>query len=123
LQTNDSPKDHEKVDFATVVSDGRDILSDLDTRITRTRSTLEDLIRERERVEAHLQDTRTVLHPIRRLPDDILRQIFTACVDPESIIYTENVGDCLDVLKRSQWVLSHASRRWRRGVLNTTRLW
>ncbi|KAK0445951.1 hypothetical protein EV421DRAFT_1665462, partial [Armillaria borealis] len=123
LQTNDSPRDHEKVDFATVVSDGRDILSDLDSRIARTRTALEDLVRERERVEAHMQDTRTLLHPIRRLPDDILHQIFTACIDPESIIYTENVGDCLDVLKRSQWVLSYVSRRWRRVALNTRRLW
>ncbi|KAK0243631.1 hypothetical protein EDD85DRAFT_167229 [Armillaria nabsnona] len=123
IQTNDSPRDDEKVNFVTVVSDGRDILSDLDSRITRTRTALEDLIRERERVDAHLQDTRTLLHPIRRLPEDILRQIFTACVDPESIIYTENVGDCLDVLKRSQWVLSHVSRRWRRVALNTARLW
>ncbi|KAK0187505.1 hypothetical protein F5146DRAFT_1059003 [Armillaria mellea] len=75
LQTNDLPRDHEKVDFI-------------------------------ERVGAHLQDTKTLLHPIRRLPDDILRQIFTTCVDPESTIYKESVGDCLDVIKRSQWVLS-----------------
>ncbi|KAK0187524.1 hypothetical protein F5146DRAFT_1059108 [Armillaria mellea] len=123
LQTNDLPRDHEKVDFMSVVSDGPDILSDLDSRISRMRIALDDLICERERVGAHLQDTKILLHPIRRLPDDILRQIFTTCVDPESIIYTEIIGDCLDVNKRSQWVLSYVSRRWRRVALNTARLW
>ncbi|PBK81058.1 hypothetical protein ARMGADRAFT_815230 [Armillaria gallica] len=47
LQTNDSLRDHEKVDFfATVVSDSQDILSDPDTCITQMQSTLKDLIHE-----------------------------------------------------------------------------
>ncbi len=123
LQTNDSPRDHEKADFATVVSDGPDIISDLDSRIARARTVLEDLIRERERVEDHLLDTKTLLHPIRRLPDDVLREIFTTCVKTETFFYTRRIGNSLDVLKRSQWVLSHVSRPWRAVALNTAMLW
>ncbi|KAK0457978.1 uncharacterized protein EV420DRAFT_1545704 [Desarmillaria tabescens] len=123
LQTNDSPRDHEKVDFTTVVSDGPDIISDLDSRIARARTVLEDLIRERERVEDHLQDTKTLFHPIRRLPDDILREIFTACVKTETFLYTRKIGNSLDILKRSQWVLSHVSHRWRGVALGTAELW
>ncbi len=73
LHTNDSPRDHERVDFATVVSDGPDILSDLDSRIAQVRTVLEDLICEREHVESHIQDVKTLFNPTCHIPDDILR--------------------------------------------------
>ncbi|KAK0221298.1 hypothetical protein IW262DRAFT_1314743 [Armillaria fumosa] len=123
LQTNNPPRDHEKVNFMNAISDGPDIVSDLDSRIVRARTVLEDLIRERERVEDHLQDTKTVLHPIRRIPDDILREIFTTCVKTETFSYTRTIGNSLDVHSRSQWVLSHVSRPWRAVALNTAMLW
>ncbi len=45
------------------------------------------------------------------------------CVYPETSNYTEQIGDSLDVSKRSQWILSHVSRRWRALALNIAKLW
>ncbi|KAK0471878.1 hypothetical protein IW261DRAFT_1313641, partial [Armillaria novae-zelandiae] len=123
IKTNNPPRDHEEVDFTNAVSDGPDILSDLDSRIVRARTVLEKLIRERECIEDHLQATKTLLHPIRRLPDDVLREIFTTCVKTETFLYRRRIGNSLDILKRSQWVLSHVYHPWREVALNTAMLW
>ncbi|KAF9024251.1 hypothetical protein BDZ89DRAFT_1162324 [Hymenopellis radicata] len=41
---------------------------------------MQSLVEEREKLQLHLDDARKLLHPVRSLPDDILREIFSHCV-------------------------------------------
>lgn len=53
--------------------------------------------------------------PIRRLPSELLSEIFVICV-------VDNIETNSGVLYR-QWILAQVCRRWRHVVLNTPRIW
>ncbi|KAK0462664.1 uncharacterized protein EV420DRAFT_1234571, partial [Desarmillaria tabescens] len=59
---------------------------------------------------------RTIVHPIRRIPDEVLGEIFQQCVEIES---TTNSID----IRGMPWTLSHVCGRWRGLVMNMGRLW
>ncbi|KAJ7617213.1 hypothetical protein FB45DRAFT_727525, partial [Roridomyces roridus] len=64
----------------------------------------------------HFVDAHTaLLSSARRLPDDILREIFLACLSP-----TGNPAFCTD---QSPLLVSQISSAWRRVALSTPRLW
>jgi F-box-like len=57
-------------------------------------------------------DLRTLMHPIRRCPDKILREIFELTVE-----------DTVETKMRQSIYLSGVCQRWRSIALNTPRLW
>ncbi|KAK0184393.1 hypothetical protein F5146DRAFT_1228781, partial [Armillaria mellea] len=80
LRQNGPPLDAEKPALLAAITDGPARLSDIEKRIAEAQQAFGVLLREKELVEVQLADTKTLLHPLRSLSDDILRQIFSWCV-------------------------------------------
>ncbi|PBK65363.1 hypothetical protein ARMSODRAFT_961347 [Armillaria solidipes] len=76
LKSNDSPLQAERVHLESVISEGRILLAGLQERITQHRDALEALLDQEKRVECMMESCKTIVPPIRRIPDDIIREIF-----------------------------------------------
>ncbi|KAK0226769.1 hypothetical protein EDD85DRAFT_855567 [Armillaria nabsnona] len=121
--TNDAPLEHEKPALFDIIQNSKDILVDLDSRISEAQDILYQLITERTQATANLRDAKSLLHPIRRLPDELLRRLFTTCTpSPEDCVYDTRYWDALDE-NTEPWTLSQTCQRWRRIALDTSRLW
>lgn len=104
-------------------------LNALNSKITQEEAELEALIlqrhlalsalqHEKERLEDEVQETRAALAPVRRLPDDLLREVVWWIFEGEGKGDKEKGGD-----PACGWMLSAVCRRWRRVVLGMPRLW
>ncbi|PBL00203.1 hypothetical protein ARMGADRAFT_896163, partial [Armillaria gallica] len=114
---NDAPLDSERTALETVVREGKASLSSLPQRIAVVRETLKILLQEQTHTVKHITDAKVLLNPVRRLPADVLIDIFAACL-PERTNYT----DSLDA-KSAPWVLSQVCAFWRQTALASTELW
>ncbi|SJL17791.1 uncharacterized protein ARMOST_21353 [Armillaria ostoyae] len=114
----------ERSNIHEIITSGTTAVSLLDERILETQRILDTLISERKQVRSCINDARTLLHPIRTINDDILREIFSWCVHN-----WEDIASCRhgrhDSLGRLEppWTLSHVSHRWRTISLSSPRLW
>ncbi|KAK0212087.1 hypothetical protein DFS33DRAFT_1278965 [Desarmillaria ectypa] len=111
---NDVPLDSERTALEAVVREGESNLSSLPQRIAAVRETLKILLKEQTRTVKHITNAKTLLNPVRRLPADVLIEIFTACL-PEHM-------DSLDA-KSAPWILSQVCASWRQIALESARLW
>lgn len=114
---NDAPLDSERTALETVVCEGEASLSSLPLRIAALRQKLRILLQEENRTVKHITDAKVLLNPVRRLPADVLIDIFAACL-PKRTEFT----DSLDA-KGAPWVLSRVCAFWRRTALASTELW
>ncbi|KAK0209481.1 hypothetical protein IW262DRAFT_1442999 [Armillaria fumosa] len=112
---NDSPVDSERTALEAAVRKGEANLSSLPQRISVVRETLEILLNEQTRTVKHITDAKSLLNPVRKLPGDVLIEIFTACLP-------ENAEDSLDT-NRALWVLSQVCASWRQTALLSAGLW
>ncbi|PBK76427.1 hypothetical protein ARMSODRAFT_1078560 [Armillaria solidipes] len=112
--SNDAPLDSERTALETAVREGEANLSSLPRRIAVVRETLKILLQEQTRTVKHITDAKVLLNPVRRLPADVLIDIFTACLPKHT--------DSLDA-KSAPWVLSQVCAFWRQTALASTGLW
>ncbi|KAF9021573.1 hypothetical protein BDZ89DRAFT_957366, partial [Hymenopellis radicata] len=77
LKTNEAPFDAEKAALRGVIRDAPRTLSQYDEQIAVLRGHLELLVQEREKLQMHVDDAKSLLHPARTLCDDILLEIFS----------------------------------------------
>ncbi|KAK0468855.1 hypothetical protein IW261DRAFT_1406764 [Armillaria novae-zelandiae] len=112
---NDSPVDLERTALEAAVRKGEANLSSLPQRIAAVRETLDVLLNEQARTVNHITDAKRLLNPVRRLPGDVLIEIFTACLP-------EHARDSLNT-NRAPWVLSQVCASWRQTTLSSARLW
>ncbi|PBK88842.1 hypothetical protein ARMGADRAFT_877445, partial [Armillaria gallica] len=70
---------------------------------------------EKTNAQNHLTDLKSILHPIRYVPDDVVLEVFTAVVvsGKESSISMDT----------GLWSCFRVCRRWRALVLTTPSLW
>lgn len=115
--TNECPRDAERDEFVKLAADGRDHLKKLEMEITEARETLRALIEQRDRTQQDLSDYAAVLHPVRRLPNEILSEIFTVCHEIHEILKQTTQ------MEPVSWDLSQTSSRWRMIALSNSRLW
>ncbi len=123
FSSNDPPID--PVELATleaIVRDGDGYLSVLQQRISATRETLEGLLEEQALQVKRVADAKALLNPVRGLPQDMLIEIFTACIPNRIEIAVSSEFDCLDT-KNAPWVLSQVCASWRSTALATAKLW
>jgi hypothetical protein len=86
----------------------------LDEEISRLQKAMDYLQNERQKLEASLDEYRSLAGPIRTIPPEILSEIFSHClVDDTEII---------DVAK-APLLLTFACSRWRTVAISTPRLW
>ena len=87
----------------------------IDSRIADLQAQLRSLAEERSVVEKSLNNYRTILSPIRRLPNDILDEIFYRCLGTHRNPITSP--------REAPILLTHVCQRWRIAVLSSPRLW
>ena len=81
---------------------------ELESVLAGARRTLEDLEEQRVNLEEEISSTQAFVAPVRRLPDDVLREVF---------------WEEFDISTSCCWTLSAVCSRWRRLVLGMPRLW
>ncbi|KAK0479398.1 hypothetical protein EDD18DRAFT_1364178 [Armillaria luteobubalina] len=112
---NDSPVDSERTALEAVIRKGEANLSSLPQRIATVEETLKILLNEQARTVQHISDAKSLLNPVRRLPEYVLIEIFTACL-------SERTEDSLDA-DQAPWVLSQVCASWRQTVSSSSGLW
>lgn len=118
---NDPPRESEIPDILERKAIHVRMLSKLDEQIQATRNALELLDNQRDSVVQEVDKMNGMLSPLRRLPADILGEIFLACREkhsPHTFLETNSL-DTRDF----PWVLVRVCSRWR-SVGNSLRaLW
>ncbi|KAJ4479016.1 hypothetical protein J3R30DRAFT_2705685 [Lentinula aciculospora] len=116
FHTNEPPDDPDAQLFAKTLSNAIDRESFLQEEIRYLETTLYQRIDELSRVQQIIREYKPVLSSVRRLPRELLMEIFfqvLGSVDPE---------DVLD-FDRGLWPLTHVCRLWRTLILNHTSFW
>ncbi|KAF9006862.1 hypothetical protein BDZ89DRAFT_930848, partial [Hymenopellis radicata] len=119
LRQNHPPLDVELSDFRKVTEDTRSALQDLDSKIVQAQELLENLLSARQQAQSRLEDAKSILHPMRSIPNELLAEIFRHCIRET---YRFCRPDALDP-RGAPWLFSEVCRRWRGLVLNTPQLW
>ncbi|KAJ7508751.1 hypothetical protein B0H11DRAFT_1962453 [Mycena galericulata] len=115
LHTNAVPTDAECKHIRDLLEDPRKELTKLTEEIHRLQSLIDEVSKKRDElndfVEAHL----ALVSPARRLPDDVVRGIFTASLP--------SLGNAAFTRHESPLLLCQICSAWRSVALSTPRLW
>ncbi|KAJ3521116.1 hypothetical protein NMY22_g12447 [Coprinellus aureogranulatus] len=116
IAASNDPPEQEVLDAIQAVLKGpKQEYDALSVELSQVQATLQDLQAKQKRLQAQMCPLRVIISPIRHLPDDILQEIFLACL-PDDHYPT------LDPLQ-APLLLTHISRPWRFVAINTRRLW
>jgi uncharacterized coiled-coil DUF342 family protein len=80
LNTNTVPSDAECQSIHDLLKDPRRKCADLNEQIARMRKSLADLMRDRDELQSFIDAHLALISPARRLPDDVVREIFVAAL-------------------------------------------
>lgn len=94
----------------------------IDSQIILTQKILDGLVRDREQVQRDLDDHQIILSPARRLPNDVLTEIFLGCVEELGDLDSSNAPSTLGS-QGMPWCLAQVSHRWRAVALSFPKLW
>ncbi|KAK0436241.1 hypothetical protein EV421DRAFT_1739697 [Armillaria borealis] len=117
LNSNDPPFRAERVHLENAIIQSHGALAELQHQITEARAVLDGLLEEEACVQDTIESCKTILHPIRGIPEDIIREFFEASLDTD-----RERKDSLNG-KFPPLVLSQVCRDWRAIALSTSRLW
>ncbi|KAJ7758356.1 hypothetical protein B0H16DRAFT_650874 [Mycena metata] len=122
LKSNEPPLEIERPLIESVVSRLRDRLSSHDEKISRSglRTRLKRRTEERESLATDLARNAVILSPLRRLPPEILFEIFSFTLPFDWEVKAR--GSSLDV-KESPWLLTRICSRWRTVALASSSFW
>ena len=81
LNTNEPPSDIESSYLKLALPDKLEKIGDLDAHIREVQQQLRELLLQRWLIRHQADKYKTVLHPIRRIPAEVLCNIFLFCAD------------------------------------------
>ncbi|THU78562.1 hypothetical protein K435DRAFT_52047, partial [Dendrothele bispora CBS 962.96] len=119
LKSNESPTSGELKSMKTCLASAESKVKSIERQLVlleRQRAMLE---KERRDLQRYRIDQEVVLNPVRRLPPEILEQIFIACVEDR---IKSGWDDPLST-KGARWTIGYTCRSWRTVSLDTPRLW
>ncbi|KAK0505259.1 hypothetical protein EDD18DRAFT_330046 [Armillaria luteobubalina] len=119
LHTNKPLPVFEHDRLTALIGSGEDHLGNIDKKNAATRHLLHFLSAERDQTVSYLSDAKILVHPVRRVPDDILRENFSRRVPA---LDAEMTSSSLDP-RQAPWTLTQVCTSWRRVALRTGRLW
>jgi hypothetical protein len=130
-QTNDPLPSDARKEISSHVDFNLALLKQTEESIAQLSELLSGLKSVRDEVEIRVENSRSILHPIRILPNDCVSTIFTHCVtQPEGFDEYMNPTQSLpDSSKTSLWTefmswsLSQVSRHWRQVALASPEIW
>ncbi|KAK1225797.1 hypothetical protein PQX77_011246 [Marasmius sp. AFHP31] len=97
-------------------------LEAIESQIQELSASLQSLEETRDRIAEKKRFYHSILHPIRRLPPEILAEIFRICTFGDTdLVYADFPGS-LDT-RKAPWTLSQVCRAWRSVAAFTPSLW
>ncbi|KAJ7680993.1 hypothetical protein DFH06DRAFT_433882 [Mycena polygramma] len=115
LGTNYCPQDEELVQIKELLIEPCQRLKHLDDEIAAMQRTLDKLAEERGTLSAYVNAHRALMSPIRRLPLDLIEEIFVACIPTHR--------NCVMSAEEAPVLLGRICSLWRAISLSTPRLW
>ncbi|TFK37591.1 hypothetical protein BDQ12DRAFT_684939 [Crucibulum laeve] len=115
IRTNFIPSDAEMKEIQGLLPKPMERLLYLETEITRLEDILGKLYSERDSLSETVEGHKALLSHARRLPDDILREIFVWCLPANHNPVISNLEAPL--------LLTEICRNWREISLSTPRMW
>ncbi|KAJ7138214.1 hypothetical protein C8R44DRAFT_341786 [Mycena epipterygia] len=118
LNSNEVPLDSDSTLVRSVISKAVGRLADLDDAISELRGRMKELEEERALVSTHLAKNAAIISPLRRMPPEVLGEIFSWTLPSVGVLHQRHFGVAI-----SPWVLTHVSSHWRAVSLSTPSLW
>jgi hypothetical protein len=94
-------------------------ISKLDDEMSRLQVVMGQLAAERQSLERSLEEHRSIVAPIRRIPLDVLSEIFVFCADSSG---SNSNSKCFDVTQ-APLQLSFVCNKWRGLAISMSQLW
>ncbi|PBL00034.1 hypothetical protein ARMGADRAFT_918027, partial [Armillaria gallica] len=129
LATNDAPLDEEVRSFTEITAEKGELRNKVNRQINRLKDSMDYLIALQEKAEWEIANYNTIRAPHRRLPDDMLSEIFFQCANEDLFQQnTDRIGKDQNIItsldnRQAPWVLTRVCKRWRATVLSLPRLW
>ncbi|KAJ6505827.1 hypothetical protein C8R47DRAFT_1315994 [Mycena vitilis] len=125
LRSNSVPVDRSR--FDVVIASSRSEVARYDTEIRRLQRLLDRMTSERAELLDYTAGCRSLFSPIRRLPTEIITEIFALCSPGQVSFFDpmeETPGDMFGRSSQSHLLrLSQASSHWRDIIMQTPWLW
>ncbi|KAJ7442992.1 hypothetical protein FB451DRAFT_1437904 [Mycena latifolia] len=115
LGTNYCPQDEEIVQIHTLLIEPTLQLKYLDDEIAVLQKALDKLAEERAGISAYVDAHKALISPARRLPLDVIQEIFVACLPTHR--------NCVMSAVEAPVLLGRICSSWRSISLSTPRLW
>ncbi|KAJ7062329.1 hypothetical protein C8F01DRAFT_1137178 [Mycena amicta] len=115
LGTNYCPTDDEIHEINNLLLEPSHEIQHLDRKIAEIQKSLDDVVRQRTRLTEYVDAHKALLSPIRRVPLDILSEIFISCLPTER--------NCVMSAGEAPILLGHICSYWREIALSTPLLW
>ncbi|KAJ6522274.1 hypothetical protein B0H19DRAFT_1043555 [Mycena capillaripes] len=115
LHTNFVPSDEECRRILDVVASFKEEAQEITDEISRLQDSLEEMGRKRDHLQSSIVSHLALVSGARRLPHDILGEIFIACLPQASYSSMRSTEAPL--------LLSHICSEWRRSAISMPRLW
>ncbi|KAJ6463480.1 hypothetical protein C8R45DRAFT_1025916 [Mycena sanguinolenta] len=115
LNTNYVPSDSEVLEIRALLLDSADELARIDTRIGEVEIALAQLKEQRASFKAPIDAHRALISPMRRIPHDVLVEIFCACLPSEH--------NALIDFAEAPLVLGRICKHWRSVAYSSPILW
>ncbi|KAJ7162275.1 hypothetical protein C8R46DRAFT_1104087 [Mycena filopes] len=115
LGTNYCPKDDEIAEIKSLLVEPTRRLKQLDDKIADLQKAIDKLAEERHRLGSYVGGHEALISPVRRLPLDILQEIFIACIPTHR--------NCVMSAAEAPVLLGRICSSWRTISLATPRLW
>ncbi|PBK84404.1 hypothetical protein ARMGADRAFT_907098, partial [Armillaria gallica] len=117
LTSNDLPLQTERLQLEGLIDESLEFVSSMQERVSKARAVLNELLKEQRSVKNMVESCKTIIRPIRKVPEDIVREIFLTL-----LVAKEEGKDSLN--KRfAPLVVSQVCRDWRNIALSMSQLW
>ncbi|KAK6996980.1 hypothetical protein R3P38DRAFT_3407135 [Favolaschia claudopus] len=115
LGTNYHARDEEVPQIRSLLVQPLSRIQEIDTEIAELHNAIDVLLTEKATLRSYIQAHRTLVAPIRRIPPEILSEIFEACLP--------NERNCVMSSAEAPMLLGRVCSSWRTLSLSTPSLW
>ncbi|KAK0231940.1 hypothetical protein EDD85DRAFT_971965 [Armillaria nabsnona] len=119
---NIPPTDSEQAYLKSIISEGESALAVFNHKVSVATQLLRALEAERDQAIANVADAKAILHPMRKVPVDILYDILAICVDFRKDRPYRGY-DSHTIPRTAPWSLSRVCSSWRNISIHSSNLW